>query len=464
ILNPVTSFSQYLQGLGSRIKGLTIDKNNPQKVTVELNEASIQNPHMLNGVPIIDKRFFDPEGVLDGYSLEVLLQNSPELQSDSTLITWGEIMNHSDNSLKPENLRGVTGPYQIVEWAAKDYVKLSRNPNYWAAGRKGSLYSQGAKQIIYRFQRQPESLKLQTKQGVYDALSYVPYKVWESLKENSAVTQEYDFLSGNRNSHLFLGFNCRPDGIKHKKIFDDWRVRRAVAHLISIEEYNKEWYGGFGKPITTPVPVGSDDYHTGLQPRVRSRDSAEYWLDQAGWKDNDGDLIREKMIEGKMVPLQATLSIATGRESQEAFSGKLVSEARAVGMDITTEQLAMSKLGQKYQSKTHDYDMLVLGLNYGIAPYEFNQQWTTEALFQNSNFAGYTNPVIDSLNNLSLKTFDLEERRPIIKKMQEVWFRDQPNIMLIQLPAFSLTHKRYGRKSLSKAQPYLWLNTLVPTE
>ena len=137
-----------------------------------------------------------------------------------------------------------------------------------------------------------------------------------------------------------------------------------------------------------------------------------------------------------------------------------IAEAQAIGFNLEGEAIAIKNVGQKLRGPSRDYDMLVTGSSYGIGPYEFNQQWTSEALKNKSNYMGYTNPILDSLTAISESTYDLKKRREVTMEMQKIWYHDQPALYLINLPTFSAARKRYGVKELSVYAPNLWLNNL----
>ncbi|MEZ4686445.1 MAG: ABC transporter substrate-binding protein [Bacteroidia bacterium] len=423
-LCPLSSHPKFVQVMTLRVAGLEAPENEPNKVVLHCKESGIQNSDIMGAVPIIDKRFFDPEGVLDAWPLEKLLAQDPAILEDSALITWGGVVLGGDYQIKPEFLKGVSGPYQVVEWKQKDYIKLSRKPNYWGRDLDGMYHAQGPSQIVFRAMRDPSSIELQVKQGAFDAVTFMPAEVWEKLAADEAVTRSFDLLAGNRTSALAVYMNCRPTGENRCIALADWKVRRAVAHLFSPEAFNQLKYAGKGTPVTTPVPVHSRDYHSGLSVRVKSRDSASYWLDEAGWKDLDGDLKREKIIEGVKVPLKAVLTYIAGN-STEDLAREIMAEANAVGFEMEGERTGDSCGFRKIQRSRQAYDLLITAIQTGHSPYEFSQEWTSNALLGGTNATGYTNPELDSLNALSMATYDLDKRRPLMMQMQEIWFHDQ---------------------------------------
>ena len=56
------------------------------------------------------------------------------------------------------------------------------------------------------------------------------------LREREYFNNNYDSDFLDRYGISYIGLNMKPDGIKHKPFFVDKKVRRAVAHMIPIDE------------------------------------------------------------------------------------------------------------------------------------------------------------------------------------------------------------------------------------
>jgi ABC-type transport system substrate-binding protein len=452
---PESSHPYFIQAMVALIENAEAPDDNPRTFIVKCKKAGVQNPYVMGGIPIIDRRFFDPDGVLTKWSYTQIAEQTPDMQADSTLKEWGKVVLSGDYQVKPEFMKGNSGPYQVVEWEQKNYIKLSKKPNYWGKDLKGMVFAQKPSQIIFRPVEDPAAIALQIKQGAFDGATFMPPPVWEKLSKDEAVTKEFEVFSGLKPSSLALFMNCNPRPQDRTIALQDWRVRRAVAHMFSPEAFNEQYYVGKAITVTTPVPFMSEDYHDDLPIRVKSRDSSAYWLDQAGWIDQDGDLVREKMIDGKKVELRAKVVYPAG-STTENLCKEIIAEAKAVGFMIEIETVRST--GSLLYSG--NYDMAIAAVQAGLSPYEFQQEWTSEAVKSGTSRSGYSNPKLDSLNALSMATFDLAKRRPLMKKMQEIWYHDQPAVMIISLANFGVARKGLGIKEYSLVPPYLWANNL----
>lgn len=201
---PSSSVPGYIQVFSSQVEDLKVSEEDPRKVTLYMRDASIQNPYFMNDVTLLDKRFFDPEGILEQYPVKQMLdQDDAVLASDSALIAWGEKVSGGDYNVKPEFLKGSSGPYQIVEWEQRNYIKLSKRPGYWGKNEKGGFYAQKPDQIVFRIINDPAAIELQLKQGAIDAVFSMKGVTWDKLSKEGNVINDIDLLAGPKHPRCF---------------------------------------------------------------------------------------------------------------------------------------------------------------------------------------------------------------------------------------------------------------------
>ena len=56
------------------------------------------------------------------------------------------------------------------------------------------------------------------------------------------------------------------------------------------------------------------------KPYTQDLDKAEELLDEAGWTDHDGDGIRDKMIDGKLVPFDFSIVRVVKQNCESTFA------------------------------------------------------------------------------------------------------------------------------------------------
>ena len=93
--------------------------------------------------------------------------------------------------------------------------------------------------------------------------------------------------------------------------FADRRVRRAMSYAFDHDRMLEKLCYGLYKPCIGTFAEGSwMASKKKLAPYKQDLDKAEALLDEAGWTDHDGDGIRDKEIDGRLVPFEFSMLVA----------------------------------------------------------------------------------------------------------------------------------------------------------
>ena len=208
-----------------------------------------------------------------------------------------------------------SGPFVFREWVAGSHIRLEANPDYYGEGP-------GLAEIVLVFVPDGNALLMQLEAGKIDAIDNAPNALLD-------IASSLPNVRVHRNPALFnehLDLNCEHP------VLSDRRVRRAIALAVNREEISEKIYDGVW------IPAYEDDhpsspYHTGYAARRNARDPVEArrMLDEAGWRDVDGDGIREK--EGK--PLSLEITATAGRINRERTQVVLREQLRQIGVDLS---------------------------------------------------------------------------------------------------------------------------------
>ncbi|MBO4303454.1 MAG: hypothetical protein J6A21_02600, partial [Lentisphaeria bacterium] len=95
-------------------------------------------------------------------------------------------------------------------------------------------------------------------------------------------------LRGSSFSYNYIGFNQK------KPVFQEKKVRQALSHLVNREKLLKDVYFGLAEPVTGPFAPKSSACDPALATYPFDIAKASKMLEECGWKDTDGDGIREK--------------------------------------------------------------------------------------------------------------------------------------------------------------------------
>jgi peptide/nickel transport system substrate-binding protein len=190
-----------------------------------------------------------------------------------------------------------TGPFIFAEYIPQDHLLLRRNPDYaW----EPEVYQHDtalADEIEFRFFVDPATRSPALETGEVDIMGEIPPQDAARLEESGDFHIDVVPIPGV--SLMFFLNTTRPP-------LDDVKVRQALLFAADRQAIVSTIFGD-----TSPVAYGPLAANTfGYDPQVRdyyayNPTQAAALLDEAGWKDGDGDGVRDK--DGQPLVLDMTL-------------------------------------------------------------------------------------------------------------------------------------------------------------
>ena len=126
-----------------------------------------------------------------------------------------------------------TGPFRFDKWKTNEYLRVTRNPDYFNA--PGPWLDS----IVFRVLPDQLALRLAFETRQVDFWSVDPWAVGHFEKD-----KRFDLFSSPSSSYTYVGWNLR------RNIFQDERVRRALAHAVNVPEMIKYILYGHGVQST----------------------------------------------------------------------------------------------------------------------------------------------------------------------------------------------------------------------
>ena len=124
----------------------------------------------------------------------------------------------------------------MSEWVTGSYIIVERKENWWGQ-EDSSIYNQSyPEEIIFKIIKDDASVFLSLKSEELDATNRIGTNKLFKLQGHDYFNENYDSDFLNQYTYYYAGMNTRPDGVKRKAFFTDVRVRRAMAHLVPVDE------------------------------------------------------------------------------------------------------------------------------------------------------------------------------------------------------------------------------------
>ena len=421
-------YRSYMQN----VYDVLIDEQNPNKVSFFFTDNSISSMELVTHFPILNKGFYDSQGVLDGVQLSELMDNEAYAQREDkpALDKFAERFNSSTFSV--DSVSG-SGPYRLKEWLTDQYIVLEKKENYWGANSSNPMLQAYPNEIQFIITVDKAAAFTQLKAGVYDIYNGLNINQYEEIKENETYSAEYNLQSVQLQTFYFMVLNSR------KKALADLSVRKALAYLMDVDTIISSYEKGMAERINSPF-LTVDDKST-LEDIKYDAEKASSLLAEAQWTDSNGNGTLDKVIDGKLVELQLSC-ISTGSQLGQIITGTLRQNAKELGIDIIIETLDRT-LYQK-RLKTNDFDITVSGKGLSLAPYDpYAMFHTNNRDAGESNVGNFGNAVSDSLINEIRLTTDPQKRDDSYLELEKLIYADQPYIFL-----YSPTNKMAIKKGI----------------
>lgn len=324
-----------------------------------------------------------------------------------------------------------TGPFRFVSHAPETEVRYERNADYFG----GAPSLEG---VVLRVIPDEGTQVLALEAGEVDWIFGVPGPERARLLENP----EIEFIRTSINpggSHCITTVPFNLD----RAALQDVRIRRAISHAVDREMFIDRVLFGEGRPATAPI---SSRLPMARAPELSlpAHDPAEAGrlLERAGWVRR-GDGVR---VARGVAGVEDGTRLVLGFKQFPSFQryGELLrAQLRPVGIDLRLEPLDPAVFVDAVFTR-RDFDLAIVSYCNGTDPQiGVRRQYASSSIgpVPFSNAAGYSNPTVDSLFDAAASAIDLDTRRALYGRIQEIAVRDLPYVWLVESEA-TRAHRR----------------------
>lgn len=342
----------------------------------------------------------------------------------------------ADEIGKYEALDGVaSGPFSLKEWKKGQFWRMEANPSFW----RGQV---SIDEVIFRVFRNADAMVAALKSGEIDAAHNVPAASFPDLETTEGIVA----VKGEQGGFDYLVLNSYADKPpRDTSKFDaphpallDLRFRQAIAHAIDKETLVERVLSGLGTPGTTMSPsanpawipelTAEDDYEFDLE-------KSKQILEDAGYKDSNGDGIREH--EGENIVLR--YAIRTESESSKPYAEFITGWLKDIGIDSSFKSYDDGQLIEV--AGKGDFDLYVWGWTPFVDPdpmlsyFQCNQLSLDESDFSNYyNDTGICDPEYDKLYKQQNAELDPDKRLAIVHDMLTRFYKSVGYIVTATSP------------------------------
>jgi peptide/nickel transport system substrate-binding protein len=205
--------------------------------------------------------------------------------------------------------------------------------------------------------------------------------------------------------------------------FDDPVVRRALGLAIDREEIVETLWFGSAVVGSSPIPNGVWARDPTITPLPFDPQAAREQLDAAGWRDRDGDQVRDR--DG--VPFRFELLTNTGNEQRWDTLSMIRAHLAAVGVDAVLRRLELGAVTNELSQGSYDAALMAFGIDTSL---DLGFAFHSRSIDDSYNFGGYRSAEVDRLLDRIAGAVDRREVLPELHELQRAVVRDQPVLFL----------------------------------
>lgn len=433
---------------------------------ITMNDKGEWTPDLASAVPSVSNGGISPDGLTITYHLRpgVSWHDGASFTSEDVKFTWEFIMNRRANVVSregynkiasidtpnpqtvvvrfreyyapaltlfpvvlPKHLLGAaedpnkaafnrnpvgTGPFRFKEWRLAEAIVVEANPNYYRG--KPKLDS-----IVYKIMPETNILLTQLKNGEVDIISNVNFSQLEQVK---AIDHVRTLITPNM-VWEHMDFNL------DNELFQDIRVRQAIGLAIDRQSIVNSALKNAASPAVGDQPPITWAYNPALKPAPRNVNGAKDLLNQAGWKQGTDGIYAKN---GRRLSFE--LLTTANNKIRENVAQIIAQQLKEIGVEVLVHPIEPTAFFGDVL-KNRRFEAAMYAWVAGPDPDNFTL-WNSKNIpgrsngYEGQNYPGWRNPEVDKLTGQAATTVDVEARKQLYFRIQEMLLQDCPVISL----------------------------------
>lgn len=446
VLNPKTA-CEHKRPYYKFLSNIIVDSLNPKKFTVYSKEKYVLAEEY-SGYWVLPEYIYDKEKIMRNFSIKELKneKDTNSLFKNNNIIKFADDFNSQKYSRELGYVVG-SGAYEFSNWTTGSKLILKLKKNWWGrTSNDSTIRNYGHIETVkYSIINDWSTASTAIKGKELDCINGIEFKLFNELKTDENFNKSFNAYTPTMQSYVFIGINLS------KEKFKDLKVRQALAHTLDKNQIIQTLLYGLATPVESMISPEKKEYNKNLKSYEFDIAKANSLLDEAGWKDTDGDGIRDKIIQGKKTDLNIEYKYNTGNITRKNIGLIYKENLNKIGVELTIVNKEFTVFLDDL--KKHDFE-LFCGSWVGDPNIEDQTEiFHTKSSNGGSNYSSYGDPISDKMIESIRTELNESKRTEIYQKLQEKVHNDIPRIFIyspLERMAFS---KRFTNTNAYKVRP-----------
>ena len=321
-----------------------------------------------------------------------------------------------------------SGPFQFSRWEPRTLIEVVADTAYHRGRPK-------LDRVIWLLQPDPNTATENVLAGNAD--------VFESLTTDGlARVASQSTIQARAYTNLnygYLGFNLRDSKNRQRPhaLFSDRGLRRAIAMALNRPLLVANVYDSTALVAAGPFSRMYRTADTTITTSAFDSIGADRLLDSLGWKDANGDGVREK--GGR--PLRFGVFVPTSSTPRRRFAELIQAQLKPHGIQVDVDASEMSVFRPRLFAG--QFDVIINNWGLDPSPSSVREHWGT-APVQNPglNLQLYSNRTVDAILDSAIAEWDPAKSRALFRRAYQLISDDVPAVWLYENRPFMAIHSR----------------------
>ena len=332
---------------------------------------------------------------------------------------WGAIAPSAWRGSQPARNPIGSGQFRFVRWIPRAAVEIvADTANYRGSPRLS--------RVIWSIAPDFNTAVTRFLSGETDFFEQLrPENLPEVAKHPELRTKQYRGMA-----YVFAQFNLRDpvDRSRPHPIFGNRELRRALTMATNRATIARSVYDTLALPALGPTVRAYPTTDPNLRQIPFDLPRAQQLLDSLGWRDANGDGVRER--NGR--PLRFSILVPGTSAARIRMAVLIQEQLRRAGVAVDVEQLDFPVMIERVRKR--NFDATFGQWNTQPSPGSVRGSWGTMGSRASSgtNYGSYESPAFDAYVDSALASFDLPTRKAFFTKAYGTIIQDAPAIWLAE--------------------------------